>query len=441
MGRIDKTAGIIIALMIIAIGIFTAIQTPPDIQKIDSDVFQAVYLIPSDVEDEIIVHFIIQSGEADNHYTEGLAHYVEHLAWLNVFQSSGLDSDRHSNASTMVLSTSYFISTPRDKFQASLGYIGGVFAPITLDDAFMREERGIVQREYEYRVLGNPTHKIDQEISRLVYNGNRFSRSLIGTPQDITSFSIADAISLHKTTHTPANTVVVIYGNLRGINVEKVLAKVFPSVSDIERTAPQIPVDIYPNERVVLNRVANGIQQPELHYRKLVTLTEAMSIDVSKAQLSMLFEILDSSMQGGIAKPLRYDAFVAQSFSFNIWMLDKNHIELSFTAIPDQGISLDLLLQVFENAITTTAEGIPEDTFIRAKDRLLENLQGVSDTRKFAYHAVLNGISVEQEPNNHIETVALLNNVSQSDVEDLLKIISEPARVVISFIQPNLILE
>lgn len=42
------------------------------------------YHIPSTDPDELEVHLVVLSGEAHNDDDEGLAHYVEHLAWLNV---------------------------------------------------------------------------------------------------------------------------------------------------------------------------------------------------------------------------------------------------------------------------------------------------------------------------------------------------------------------
>ena len=54
--------------------------------------FQHIYLITDRDARSFEARLIFQAGELDNPYTEGLAHYVEHLAWLNVTHSQKCSS-------------------------------------------------------------------------------------------------------------------------------------------------------------------------------------------------------------------------------------------------------------------------------------------------------------------------------------------------------------
>ena len=60
--------------------------------------FQHIYLITDRDARSFEARLIFQNGELDNPYAEGLAHYVEHLAWLNVTQSQNFEALRHFNA-------------------------------------------------------------------------------------------------------------------------------------------------------------------------------------------------------------------------------------------------------------------------------------------------------------------------------------------------------
>ncbi len=60
--------------------------------------FQHIYLITDRDAGSFEAGLIFQTDELDNPYAEGLAHYVEHLAWLNVTQSKNFEALRHSNA-------------------------------------------------------------------------------------------------------------------------------------------------------------------------------------------------------------------------------------------------------------------------------------------------------------------------------------------------------
>ena len=60
--------------------------------------FQQIYLITDLDARSFKARLIFQNGELDNPYAGGLAHYVEHLAWLNVTQSQNFEALRHFNA-------------------------------------------------------------------------------------------------------------------------------------------------------------------------------------------------------------------------------------------------------------------------------------------------------------------------------------------------------
>ena len=90
-----------------------------------------------------------------------------------------------------------------------------------------------------------------------------------------------------------------------------------------------------------------------------------------------------------MAKPLRFDAFIAKDFSFRFDIIDTTHVSMTFSAQPDRGVTLDVLTRAFEDALTAaSSKPIPEETFARIRDRQLAGLDtdGRPDktTRDFA---------------------------------------------------------
>ncbi len=110
---------------------------------VDPHGFRAAYLIRADgVEPQ--VHLIVTSGEMDNQGTEGIPHFVEHLAWLNSVGTAQSWQDRDTNAFTSQTQTEYLVAAS-DPFMA-VTTLAPVLAPLPADTYFMRSERNVILR-------------------------------------------------------------------------------------------------------------------------------------------------------------------------------------------------------------------------------------------------------------------------------------------------------
>ena len=138
--------------------------------------FQQIYLITDRDARSFEARLIFQAGELDNPYTEGLAHYVEHLAWLNVTHSQNFQALRHSNAGTNLTSTTYVTHSSETRLNKELQRLVEVSAPFTLAKSFMLEERDIILREYEANVAENPYFEIEQNITKALYPSSPWAR-------------------------------------------------------------------------------------------------------------------------------------------------------------------------------------------------------------------------------------------------------------------------
>ena len=106
---------IVLSLSLISLSVFGN----DEVIEIRPGDFKAVYLIRDSSIDLIQIHLIVQSGEAENPFEEGMAHYVEHIAWLNVLEAGRGFQHHNSNAWTTHLSTGYWVSGPKTTFPGS----------------------------------------------------------------------------------------------------------------------------------------------------------------------------------------------------------------------------------------------------------------------------------------------------------------------------------
>ena len=314
--------------------------------------FQQIYLITERDARSFEARLIFQNGELDNPYAEGLAHYVEHLAWLNVTQIKDFEALRHSNAWTNLTSTAYVTHSSETWLTKELQRLIEVSTPFTLAERFMLEERGIILREYEASVAENPYFEIEQNINKAIYPSSPWARSVLGSPTEIEDFSLINAKKLHRKSHELGNAVLIVTGNISKTTLQKALRNLnFPKPAAPIAPTP-LPTPEVANKRVAADIHVARLGNPTLFYRKLIKRPPCSDAAFCDQTVRVLRAALGSYLPGGIAGPLRFDDFFARSFWFDLRAIGSKHLRIEFTAEPDLNISLSKLETEFTKVST-----------------------------------------------------------------------------------------
>ena len=213
-----------------------SVKSNSEIYHINSEIFADTLLIPDPRIESIYLYLVFPSGEAVNPFDEGLAHYVEHLAWLNAFGSADDRKKRHSNAWTGMFSTGYWHVTTVDELQSALQTLVSVSMPLSLDAAFALEERNIILREYDYRVAEQPMYPVHQDMDKILYGDGAMARSIIGEPSTIAAYALDTARTLHQKSHVLQEASLLVYGNVNKAQLRAAL----DTLPTEERARPEI---------------------------------------------------------------------------------------------------------------------------------------------------------------------------------------------------------
>jgi hypothetical protein len=372
---------------------------------------------------------------------EVLAHYTEHLAWLNAMGGTVRDADRHSNAWTNAYAVGYWLSGAPEDLPELLRALSGVFDPLDLPRDFAAEERGILLREYDHRMADNPDAKADAALDAFLYAGNRMAASPIGTPAAIGALDYDAARALHAETHRPGNARLVVIGDITPRQVRRAmrLAGWPRATGDGAATLPPA-FDLAAPDRVVL-RDPEPDAAPRLIWRKVVTLPEPMPFDLLEAQAALLGDILFSNLPGGLAGPLRFDAAIASRFDVDVWPIDADNVEIGFRASPDRGVSLAALQAAFEAALAAPPRrpAFPRATHDRALDRFdfWPDWDDPEDTAAWRAAYVPDRVSRLREPLSERALKRLDRGLSRETTNALLRRLAGDGRMAIAFIGPE----
>ena len=168
----------------------------------------------------------------------------------------------------------------------------------------MLEERDIILREHDYRIVEDPYAPLHDDLMRRLDGDGPFARSTLGRPEDIASFSLAEARAFHRETHRPENSVLIVRGDVSGEELRRILRDKFgPGRPAADTRPPEYAMG--PPVRDIRTREAPGLVRPELLYRKVVELPgtgpqSASGLPELRQRLVLLREVLLSSLPGSL---------------------------------------------------------------------------------------------------------------------------------------------
>ncbi len=374
-----------------------------------------------------------------------LAHYVEHLSWLNATRGWAGTRLGRTGAWTNPHTMHYWISARGASLDDLVETIGGVFDPIALEERFALTEREIILREHRQLEVENPLHQLIEKTNAALYSGNPAAVPVLGDPEDIEALDLSQARKLHSDTHLVSMAAFLIAGNvfegaalgaLRRLGIQGY----GEGANDIRRPG----LSLAASERIVV-RDTDDATAPHVLWRRVVRLEEETPFEVLASRVGLLGMILRANRPGGLAKTLHFDQGIARSFHLWLHVIDGQHVELSFVGHPDQGITFTDLVEAFERALLQTARaGIPWETHekvLRQHVRQWPDWENETEVSEYMRALAIERLSEWRQPPD-IETIRGLHGQLQlSAIDELLRQLAGDGRTVVAFIGPEVAAE
>ncbi len=343
--------------------------------------FREVFLTERVEQSNVDIALAYPYGERDNPYDEGLAHYLEHIVWQNV-RDAGTDGGQHSNAVTSPEATVYWFSRAPDDLASTIQRLAASAAPLTVDEDFAKKERDIVEREFDLRRSEDPMDSAHVEMASRLFLDSPYARMTMGSKASIRRFTLQSARQLHERTHHLDKATLHIRGPVSDTDVRRAIqgiaqwpiprAEAFPETRPLWPTAPEHQGSLF---------IDNLSQSRVVQQKSYVLPTDFDWAEIYAAR-NILVSLALSTKAGGLARPLRYDAFLAASFDLGIATLGTEGLLFWLEAMPDQGVPLSDLNAAFDQELRRLFESPSEPSFQEVHERELSRLDGVLDRLK-----------------------------------------------------------
>ncbi len=422
--------------LLLAVGFMatTGCQTP---QNNNATYFNQVHVAPH-VDPTEVWAYIVFDRVAEKDDPAGLAHYTEHLVALNSIVGESDSPARHANAFASQTSVGYHLKGAKENLNPIIKKLTGVFDPLTVDPLFAKQEIDIVHREYDLSVINNVDYLAYEVMTPFLYSGNAIGRSVISNPEVIKTFSYDKAKAYYAATHLRRAATLLVLGDVTKRDVHAAV-----KASGLSPLAAESITEIKPGA-FKLDKAESKIfkfghisAEPRMSFRKIVKLDKPVNFDLLDFQSRLLAATLETKLPGGLAGPLRHDEFVASAYEVYIEPLDEEHIQFWIFATLGGGVSFEQLQSTFETAFKRSAEGIPDDTFKRMKQRSRQYWLDWDDndavTEWMQDHAQRR-VAMLRQPASKATLKKLTEQITVDDINDLLKALQKPGRQAVAYI-------
>ena len=393
-----------------------------------------LYVFPRDDTDRLDVHvFVPYRAEVP-----GLAHYVEHLAWLSATRDWASNRLGRTGAWTNAHTIHYWISAQGGSVVELVETIGRVFDPIALAEQFALSEREIILREYRQKEVEDPWHRTFEQINVELYGGSPTAIPVLGEPEDIKALDLLQARKLHTRTHLVSNAAFLVDGNVSEEAALRALRKLgFPNSGESGDAIDHPGFNLASSERIEY-RLAHDALAPHVIWRRVVRLNEETPYEVLASRAGLLGMILSANRPGGLAKALQFDRGIAQSFSLWVHAIDGRHAELSFVAHPDHGVTLQGLVEAFEQTLAQAAHsGIPQathDRVLRRHARQWPDWDDEAEASEYMKTLAIARLSEWRQPPDAETIRDVQGQLPLAAIDELLRQLAGEGRTVVAFV-------
>lgn len=403
------------------------------ISELEIDGLGSTWLIQSQNQDIVEMYLLFPFGEAHRQGPEGLAHYTEHLAAHPLVLDPQARA-AHANAFTTRYATAYQIKAKTSDAQDALTHLLGVAQPLSATPSLAASEQQIILREHSARTKDNPEYAPHDRLWRDVIGDHPLARSALGTPQDIATFSLQSAQEWQRATHQLEHASLIIFGDITARHAKELLNTLPAPKTPTSAPSPLPRLRWQPATTV--RDFANGpsAAQRVLEYR-LITIPNCGSPARCTALAALTERSFDSALTGGIAGPLRYDAFIARRFSFSLYHLENDSFLVTFEAAPDSGVSLEQLYEHYHDTVEHVSQApLPQEVFDRLHQRLMPDPLSPNAQARLELEHLLNTLKMGKKPFSVDDYHKALSTVTQDDLTKARQAIGQSTRIAIGYL-------
>ncbi len=327
--------------------------------------------------DSAAVAAFVDSGSRNEAAEEnGIAHFLEHMAFKGTTSRSALDIAReveslgsNMNAFTSHDMTAYFVTGLASTVEKSIAIIGDVLTASVFDDAEIATEKGVILQEIS-RSYDNPSSLAYNSYGSTAYPSQALGRAILGQPDFIKTVTRDNFRSFVDRFYVAKNIVVVGAGDLDHTAFVQMVERYFAAIP----SRPSVPAETPAKWVGGYDRTASS------KFEQVTALIGWNSVPETDDRVHA-HRLLATAIGGGMSSPLFQEVREKRGLVYTVNGShdsgpDYGEFLLFAGTTPDK---LDEVVQVSCGVFRDASTAISLDDLMRAKNRELVSLATIKE--------------------------------------------------------------
>lgn len=162
--------------------------------------------------------FVGAGARHENTQNNGVAHFLEHMAFKGTERRSALDIAKETenvgafmNAYTSRESTVYYLKVMKENTELAVDILGDILLNSTFVQEEMERERGVILQEFGM-MQDTPDDMVFEHLQKTFYPDQPIGRHILGTKDTITNMSRDDLQQFINANYTSKNMIIAASG-------------------------------------------------------------------------------------------------------------------------------------------------------------------------------------------------------------------------------------
>lgn len=357
----------------------------------------------------------------ENRKNNGISHFLEHILFKGTknFKPDEIDEVVESHGGIMNAGTSkdytmYYITLPAEHAEVAAKVISDMIFQASFIPEEIEKEKPVVIQEIQ-RKFDNPTYDMWRDASETLLNGTPYEMEIIGTEENVNSFTSEILSQYYKSHYHPENTTLVIVGDISQAEAEKLSKKYF-NISFKDKAS--VGYDKKWKKTLIKDQAKTFRKDVSQDYALI-----AYQIDAT-AKNGYVYEVLTEILSGGeysqLNDALKYKNQLA-TYAAAGESLNKNSGVYMFHIVTEPGLS-DRAIKVLDDCLKSIqAGGISKEELTKAKNRLKSRTifmqeKASSLASEYGYYYTIGQKDYHKTYNDYIDAVTI-NDVTNAAKE------------------------
>lgn len=390
-----------------------------------------------DAQTSTVMHMVAVGSKYEKDTERGLSHFLEHMCFKGTstyntpkklalaFDEKGIDS----NAFTSYEYTGYYAKGPARHTSFYIDIISDIFLHSTFPEEEIQKEKGVILEEIK---LGEdlPFSVAQEDMMKLLYADQPAARSILGTPESVSSFTQKDFRKYHTTFYQPNNSLIVIAGpEKHGALITKI-KKQFAHIPSVPVPKKKKVNDVqkvsgfsYRERKVDQMHLVAGFRSVRFADKDAMT-AEALASVLGRGMSSRLFSKVREELGGAYYVKASHDGL-------------SDHGIFSISAGIDTARAPLILSEIARVLEGVKKEKVPSLELAKAKEILKSAiLMGLESTDAIASYYATFAI-LGQPLKSPKELIKEIDKVTSADVQRLAKKLFVKERGVLAIVGPK----